>query len=90
MQENARKIFIDASGRYTLAAEPSTDTQLGSLHAPTVVLDGDDDEPTMGFISRRVARNFPCARLVLVPGADDLIILSRPEVLDAARRELLP
>jgi 3-oxoadipate enol-lactonase len=89
MKENSHEIFTDASGQFGRAAETDTAARLGSIHAPTVVLFGDRDEPTMGYIVRRVVQSIPGARRVDVPGGDHLINLSRPEAFDAALTELL-
>jgi len=37
MQANAHEIFIEASGRYRQATEPTPDIHLGSIHVAPVV-----------------------------------------------------
>jgi 3-oxoadipate enol-lactonase len=89
MRENAGEIFSDASARHNRALDPPAAARLKSIQVPTVVLQGDRDEPSMTFISRYVAREIPHARFVPVPGADHLVNLSRPTEFDRALRELL-
>jgi pimeloyl-ACP methyl ester carboxylesterase len=90
MKENAREIFTDASARLNRGLQPPAAGRLGSIIVPTLVLYGDRDEPTIGYIARRVAREIPHARFVPVSGADHLINLSQPAAFDTALRELLP
>jgi 3-oxoadipate enol-lactonase len=87
MQENAQEIFTDASARH--GHGPTAAGRLGEIRAPMVLLLGDRDEPTMGYIGRGIVARVPGARLIDVPGADHLINLSAPEAFDSALRGLL-
>jgi pimeloyl-ACP methyl ester carboxylesterase len=89
MRENAKEIFEEGSGRFSRPPSPPAVERLGSIRVPTTVLQGDLDEPTMGYISRDVARRIPGARLAPVRGADHLVNLSRPDAFDLALQELL-
>ena len=89
VQENAQEIFTDQSASHATAPEPPAAVRLSSIRRPTVVMYGDKDELTIGYMVRRIAREVPGARFVSVPGADHLINLSRPEPFDAALRSML-
>jgi 3-oxoadipate enol-lactonase len=89
MKENAKEIFTDSSASLNRGLQPPAVGRLGSILAPTFVLYGDRDDPTMGYISRRVAREIPHGRFVPVSGADHLVNLSRPGAFDALLQELL-
>jgi 3-oxoadipate enol-lactonase len=89
MRENAGEIFTDASASHNRALDPPAAGRLKSIRIPTVVLQGDRDEPSMTYISRFIAGEIPGARLVPVPGADHLVNLSRPAEFDRALRALL-
>jgi 3-oxoadipate enol-lactonase len=89
MKENAEEIFTDSSASHNRVPDPPAVGRLGSISAPTAVLLGDRDEPSMTFIVRTVVRGIPRAKLVPVPGADHLVNLSRPADFDKALRQLL-
>lgn len=89
MRENAEEIFTDSSASHNRVPDPPAVGRLGSISAPTVVLLGDRDEPSMTFIVRTVVHGIPQAKLVTVPGADHLLNLSRPDDFDKALRQLL-
>ena len=89
MRENAEEIFTESSASHNRSPDPPAVGRLGSISAPTLVLLGDRDEPSMTFIVRTVVRGIPHAKLVPVPGADHLVNLSRPADFDKALRQLL-
>jgi pimeloyl-ACP methyl ester carboxylesterase len=89
MRENAEEIFTDSSASHNRTPDPPAVGRLGSISAPTLVLLGDRDEPSMTFIVRTVVRGISHAKLVPVPGADHLVNLSRPADFDKALRQLL-
>ncbi len=88
-RENLEEIFEDRSAKHATPIDPPAARRLGEVRAPTVVLFGDRDEPTTGFIARFAARGIPGARYVPIPGADHLVNLSRPTAFDEALRSLL-
>ncbi|MGI0154787.1 MAG: alpha/beta fold hydrolase, partial [Thermoplasmata archaeon] len=89
MRDNADEIFTDASAQHNTPLVPPALPRLKSIRVPTTVLYGDHDEPTGGWIARRVAREIPEAQFVPVSGADHLVNLSRPDAFDTALRRLL-
>lgn len=89
MRDNAEEIFTDSSASHNRSPDPPAVGRLSSISAPTSVLLGDRDEPSMTFIVRTVVRGIPHAKLVPVPGADHLVNLSRPADFDKALRQLL-
>jgi 3-oxoadipate enol-lactonase len=89
IRDNADEIFTDRTGGQSRALDPPAAGRLGSIKVPTVVLYGDQDEPTMEFIVKRVARGIPNARLVRPGHADHLVNLSRPDIFDAQLIDLL-
>lgn len=56
---------------------------------PTVIVCGDRDRLTPPDHSRAMAQALPSARLVLVPGAGHLVLLERPDAVNAALVELI-
>jgi 3-oxoadipate enol-lactonase len=89
MKENAEEIFTDSSASHNRGLDPPAVGRLASISAPTMVLLGDRDEPSMTYIVRTVVQGIPRAKLIPVPGADHLVNLSRPADFDRALRELL-
>jgi 3-oxoadipate enol-lactonase len=89
MKENAEEIFTDSSASHNRGPDPPAVGRLGSISAPTLVLLGDRDEPSMTFIVRTVVRGIPHSKLVSVPGGDHLVNLSRSADFDKALRQLL-
>ena len=86
VRDNAKEVFEERSGRYeTREGEPAA-TRLGEIRTPTLILVGDRDNPAMPHCAKFLARGIPGARVQLVPGADHLLNLSRPEAFDTALR----
>jgi pimeloyl-ACP methyl ester carboxylesterase len=84
MRENADEIFL--GGTESRAEDPPQPAarRLRLLRVPTVVLTGDHDEPSMGYVARYVAKSIIGARLLTLKAADHLPNLSRPREFDAA------
>jgi 3-oxoadipate enol-lactonase len=89
MRENAEEIFTDRSATFDRRPSPGAAERLDRIRAKTRVIYGDRDEPTTGYLVRRVARGIPEARLLPAPGGDHLVNLSRPDIFDSVLRELL-
>jgi 3-oxoadipate enol-lactonase len=86
VRDNAQEIFEDRSGRYeTREGEPAA-TRLKEIRVPTRILVGDRDNPAMPHCANFLARGIAGAKVQLVPGADHLLNLSRPDVFDTALR----
>jgi 3-oxoadipate enol-lactonase len=89
VRENAEEVFGDRSARLEEREGPPAASRLGDVRAPTLILVGDRDNPAMPHLSNYLARGIPGAKVQLVPGADHLLNLSRPDALDAALPEIL-
>jgi 3-oxoadipate enol-lactonase len=86
VRENAEEVFEERSGQHeTRAGEPAA-ARLGEIHVPTRILVGDRDNPAMPHLANFLARGIAGAKVQLVPGADHLVNLSRPDAFDAALR----
>ncbi|HEY6238829.1 MAG TPA: alpha/beta hydrolase [Thermoplasmata archaeon] len=84
VRENAPEVFEDRSGRHeTREGEPAA-VRLKEIRAPTLILVGDRDNPVMPHCANFLARGIPGALVRLVPGADHLLNLSRPDAFDTA------
>jgi 3-oxoadipate enol-lactonase len=87
VRENAEEVFADRSSRLeTPVGEPAAG-RLNEIRVPTRILVGDRDNPAMPHCANFLARGIPGATVQLVPGADHLLNLSRPDAFDAALRE---
>lgn len=64
------------------------DRRLASISAPAVVIQGDRDELVKPVYGRRLARELPHARLVLVSGGH-MVPYTHPDVVAGAARSLL-
>jgi 3-oxoadipate enol-lactonase len=89
LRDNLDEIFTDASARHATALDPHAASRLASISAPTLVLHGDRDAEDSRFFAERVATGIPGAERRIIPGADHLVNLSKPEEFDAAVREFL-
>ncbi|MCI4352407.1 MAG: alpha/beta hydrolase [Thermoplasmata archaeon] len=89
VRDNATEIFEERSGRYeTREGEPAA-KRLTEIRAPTQILVGDRDNPAMPHCANFLARGIAGAKVQLVPGADHLLNLSRPDAFDTALREFI-
>jgi pimeloyl-ACP methyl ester carboxylesterase len=89
VRDNAEEIFEERSGRLeTRAGEPAAG-RLKEIRVPTRILVGDRDNPAMPHCANFLARGIAGASVTLVPGADHLLNLSRPDAFDAAVGEFL-
>lgn len=89
IEENAEEIFTEKSASQAKGLDPPALLRIRHIRAPTIVLSGDHDEPTCGWIARRVAHEIAHAELIPVSRADHLVNLSRPDVFDSALQRLL-
>ena len=88
VRENAKEIFEENSGRHETPVGAPAAGRLGEIRAPTRILVGDRDNPAMPHLATFLARGISGATLQLVPGADHLLNLSRPEAFDTAIHEV--
>jgi pimeloyl-ACP methyl ester carboxylesterase len=87
VRENAKEVFEDRSAQFdTREGEPAAG-RLKEIRVPVRILVGDRDNPAMPHCANFLARGITGAAVQLVPGADHLLNLSRPDAFDAALRE---
>lgn len=87
--ENAKEVFEERSGRYETREGAPAAARLNEIRVPTQILVGDRDNPAMPHLANFLARGIAGARVQLVPGADHLLNLSRPDAFDTALRGLV-
>ncbi len=88
VEQNMAEIFTENSMQHIERGRPSYDL-LETIRAPTTVLVGDMDNPSSVPFSRLVSKEIPGSSLVLIPGADHLINLSRPDDFERELRNAL-
>ena len=64
-------------------------TRLGDVRLPTVVVYGAEDRMTPPALGEELARSIPNARRVVVEGAGHMVMLEKPDEVEAALREML-
>lgn len=87
----AERVGKDAFLRQQRAilGRPDRRPLLPRIHAPTLVVCGDDDELTPVELSREIAAGIAASRLTVVPDCGHLSTLERPEAVNAAMRRWL-
>ena len=83
VRENAEEVLGERSGRFETREGEPVAGRLKEVHVPTRILVGDRDNPAMPHCSNFLARGIAGATVQLVPGADHLLNLSKPDVFDA-------
>ncbi len=86
VRDNAKEVFEERSGRYETREGAPAAARLAEIRVPTRILVGDQDNPAMPHCANFLARGIAGAKVQLVPGADHLLNLSRPEAFDAELR----
>jgi pimeloyl-ACP methyl ester carboxylesterase len=89
VRENAAEVFGERSGQFEIREGDPAAGRLEEIHVPTHILVGDRDNPAMPHCANFLARGIAGARVQLVPGADHLLNLSRPDAFDLAVREFV-
>jgi 3-oxoadipate enol-lactonase len=87
VRENAKEVFEDRSAQHETRHGKPAAARLSEIKVPTRILVGDRDNPAMPHLANFLARGITDAQVQLVPGADHLLNLSRPEAFDAALRD---
>jgi pimeloyl-ACP methyl ester carboxylesterase len=89
VRENAKEVFEERSGQFeTREGEPAA-SRLGEIRVPVRILVGDRDNPAMPHLANYLAKGIVGAKVQLVPGADHLLNLSKPDAFDRALREFV-
>jgi pimeloyl-ACP methyl ester carboxylesterase len=86
VRDNAKEVFEERSGRYETREGAPAAARLKEIRVPTRILVGDCDNPAMPHCANFLGRGIVGAKVQLVPGADHLLNLSRPEAFDTALR----
>jgi pimeloyl-ACP methyl ester carboxylesterase len=89
VRDNPKEIFEERSGRFETREGGPAAGRLNEIRVPTRILVGDQDNPAMPHAADFLARGIRGAKVQLVPGADHLLNLSKPDAFDAALRELV-
>jgi len=89
VRDNASEVFEERSGKHERRVGGPAAHRLKEIHVPTTILVGDRDNPVMPHCANFLARGIPGANVELVPGADHLLNLSRPDAFDAAIPRIL-
>ncbi len=89
VRENAKEVFGERSGQFEAREGKPAAARLAEIHVPTRILVGDRDNPAMPHLANFLARGIVGAQVQIVPGADHLLNLSRPDAFDAAFREFV-
>lgn len=89
VRDNAVEIFEERSGRHETRDGAPAAGRLKEIRVPTRILVGDRDNPAMPHCANFLARGIAGARVVLVPGADHLLNLSRPDAFDTGLDEFV-
>jgi 3-oxoadipate enol-lactonase len=84
VRDNAKEVFEERSGRFETREGGPAAARLKEIRVPTRILVGDRDNPAMPHCANFLARGIAGARVQLVPGADHLLNLSRPDAFDSA------
>jgi len=84
VRDNAKEVFEERSGRFETREGGPAAARLKEIRVPTRILVGDCDNPAMPHCANFLARGIAGAQVQLVPGADHLLNLSRPDAFDAA------
>jgi 3-oxoadipate enol-lactonase len=84
VRDNAQEVFGERSGRYEVREGEPAAARLKEIRVPTLILVGDRDNPAMPHCADFLARGIAGGRVQLVPGADHLLNLSRPDAFDSA------
>jgi 3-oxoadipate enol-lactonase len=89
VRENAQEVFGDRSAQQEKREGEPAAGRLKEIRVPTRILVGDRDNPAMPHVANFLGRGIPNAQVQLIPGADHLLNLSRPDAFDAALHELV-
>jgi len=89
VRDNAPEVFEDRSGQHEQREGAPAAGRLSEVRVPTHILVGDRDNPAMPHLANYLGRGIPGAQVEVVPGADHLLNLSRPDAFDAALRRIL-
>ncbi|MGI0054670.1 MAG: alpha/beta fold hydrolase [Thermoplasmata archaeon] len=84
VRDNAKEVFEERSGQFERREGGPAAARLAEVRVPTHILVGDRDNPAMPHCANFLGRGIHGAEVEIVPGADHLLNLSRPDAFDAA------
>jgi len=84
VRDNAKEVFEDRSAQHERREGAPAAGRLSEVRVPTRILAGDRDNPAMPHLANYLGHGIPGAEVEIVPGADHLLNLSRPDAFDAA------
>lgn len=90
VRENVKEVFEERSGQHERREGGPAAARLREIRTPTHILVGDRDNPAMPHLANFLARGIAGSSVQIVPGADHLLNLSRPDAFDSALAEFLP
>jgi len=88
VRENAAEVLAERSAQHERPVPVKAASRLPTLDVPLTVLVGDQDNPAMPHVGRYLVGQVPRARLKTVPGADHLMNLGSPGVVEEAVDEM--
>jgi 3-oxoadipate enol-lactonase len=83
VRENAKEVFEDRSMQFATIDGAAAAGRLSEVRVPTRILVGDRDNPAMPHLARFLTRGISNASVQIIPGADHLLNLSRPDAFDS-------
>jgi 3-oxoadipate enol-lactonase len=89
VRDNAKEVFEDRSASFEKRDGAPAAGRLKEIRVPTRILVGDRDNPAMPHCANFLARGIAGASIQLVPGADHLLNLSKPDAFDTALHQVL-
>ncbi|MGB6501219.1 MAG: alpha/beta hydrolase [Thermoplasmata archaeon] len=89
VRENAKEVFEDRSLQFAAPDGEPAAGRLKEIRVPTRILVGDRDNPAMPHLANFLAGGITGATVQIVPGADHLLNLSRPDAFDTSIHEFL-
>ena len=84
-------VFQNGFPLYSLwqPAQPPASTRLAEIHAPTLIIRGDKDNPVYLALTDKISRGIKDVRTVIIPGGTHFINLDKPEEFNRAALQFL-
>lgn len=84
-------VFQNGFPLYSLwqPAQPPASTRLSEIHAPTLIIRGDKDNPAYLALTDKISRGIKGVRTVIIPGGTHFINLDKPKEFNRAALQFL-